>query len=49
VLLGRAFEYHAKGKQIFIGRLIVLGYSYHPGGAAIAGLVVGGAYASFPG
>jgi uncharacterized membrane protein YjgN (DUF898 family) len=26
VLLGRAFEYHAKGKQIFIGRLIVLGY-----------------------
>jgi len=26
VLLGRAFEYHAKGKQIFIGRLIVFGY-----------------------
>ncbi|MEK1928082.1 MAG: YjgN family protein [Rhizobium giardinii] len=26
VLLGRAFEYHAKGKQIFIGRLIVFAY-----------------------
>jgi uncharacterized membrane protein YjgN (DUF898 family) len=26
VLLGRAFDYHAKGKQIFIGRLIVFGY-----------------------
>ncbi|MBP1870768.1 uncharacterized membrane protein YjgN (DUF898 family) [Ensifer adhaerens] len=25
VLLGRGFEYHAKGKQILIGRLIVLG------------------------
>ncbi|WP_336169639.1 YjgN family protein [Ensifer sp. MJa1] len=25
VLLGRAFEYHANGKQILIGRLIVLG------------------------
>jgi len=25
VLLGRAFEYHAKGSQILIGRLIVLG------------------------
>lgn len=26
VLLGRAFEYHAKGKQILIGRVIVFGY-----------------------
>ncbi|OJF99095.1 YjgN family protein [Pararhizobium antarcticum] len=26
VLLGRGFEYHAKGKQIFIGRLIVFAY-----------------------
>ena len=26
VLLGRAFDYHAKGMQIFIGRLIVFGY-----------------------
>ncbi len=26
VLLGRAFEYHAKGKQILIGRLIVFAY-----------------------
>jgi len=26
VLLGRAFEYHAKGRQIFIGRLIVFAY-----------------------
>lgn len=25
VLLGRAFEYHAKGSQIFVGRLIVIG------------------------
>ncbi|MQB44101.1 DUF898 family protein [Rhizobium sp. ICMP 5592] len=26
VLLGQTFEYHAKGKQIFIGRLIVFGF-----------------------
>lgn len=26
VILGRAFEYHATGKQIFIGRLIVVGF-----------------------
>lgn len=26
VLLGRAFEYHAKGGQILVGRLIVFGY-----------------------
>ncbi|OBZ92720.1 membrane protein [Pararhizobium polonicum] len=26
MLLGRAFEYHARGKQIFIGRLIVFAY-----------------------
>ncbi|ANK71468.1 MULTISPECIES: DUF898 family protein [Ensifer] len=26
VLLGRTFEYHAKGKQILIGRVIVFGY-----------------------
>ncbi|RDL52825.1 Inner membrane protein YjgN [Ensifer sp. M14] len=26
VLLGRAFEYHAKGKQILIGRIIVFAY-----------------------
>ncbi len=26
VILGRAFEYHATGKQIFIGRLIVIGF-----------------------
>ncbi len=26
VLLGRAFEYHAKGMQIFIGRIIVFAY-----------------------
>lgn len=26
VLLGRAFEYHAKGKQILIGRVIVFAY-----------------------
>lgn len=25
VLLGRTFEYHAKGSQIFVGRLIVIG------------------------
>src|SRR5215467_2089686 len=26
VVLGETFEYHAKGKQIFIGRLIVFGF-----------------------
>src|SRR6218665_1476658 len=26
VILGRAFEYHATGKQIFIGRMIVIGF-----------------------
>src|SRR6478735_4428933 len=26
VILDRAFEYHATGKQIFIGRLIVVGF-----------------------
>ncbi|WP_426237182.1 YjgN family protein [Pararhizobium sp. DWP1-1-3] len=45
VLLGRAFEYHAKGKQIFIGRLIVLGYlvvyNIILAVLPIAGLVVG--------
>lgn len=45
VLLGRAFEYHAKGKQILIGRLIVLGYlvvyNIILAVLPIAGLVVG--------
>jgi uncharacterized membrane protein YjgN (DUF898 family) len=45
VLLGRAFEYHAKGKQIFIGRLIVLGclvvYNIILAVLPVAGLIVG--------